>query len=94
MRQIKQALPKDQSEPSMKCKCKKEMEEWLKELLEEDQHWQKMKRGPRYKFTKVFIWCEECHKTLDVRNDYHARYGTCDEYCYMRTVGMSWSDFY
>ncbi|MDR4283021.1 hypothetical protein BK754_28350 [Bacillus thuringiensis serovar subtoxicus] len=79
MRQIKKALPKDQYKPSMKDK--KEMESWLKEMLEKDKYWSKMKRGPRYKFTRVARWCEQCNKQLEARNDYQMRYGFCDVYC-------------
>lgn len=37
--------------------------------------------------------CENCGKKLDEHNEYHLRFGVCNEDCYMEMVGMSWSDF-
>lgn len=32
--------------------------------------------------------CEECGKKLDVSNQYHWKYGTCNNLCYGRLVGV------
>jgi predicted RNA-binding Zn-ribbon protein involved in translation (DUF1610 family) len=38
--------------------------------------------------------CQSCGKKLDLENnDYHFTYGTCDQYCYMKVVGLSIDDF-
>jgi len=37
--------------------------------------------------------CEYCGTELDKTDEYHTTFRTCDEDCYMKMVGLSWSDF-
>lgn len=46
------------------------------------------KRTNKRHFTKVAEFCSGCHKQLDIRDDYHRRYGFCDVYCGQITFGM------
>jgi len=41
-----------------------------------------------------FQYCQECGKKLNFDNQYHMRWGTCDQFCYMYLVGLSVRDFY
>lgn len=42
---------------------------------------------------KEFSVCQDCGEKLDMKDEYHRRYGTCNSTCYMHMIGMSWSDF-
>lgn len=43
---------------------------------------------------EYYSHCQACGKKLDLENEeYHRDYGTCDEYCYMKLVGLSLDDF-
>jgi hypothetical protein len=45
-----------------------------------------------YMIEEEFKYCQEssCGKLLDrENNEYHRRFGTCDQYCYARMVGVS-----
>ena len=37
--------------------------------------------------------CEYCGVELDETDEYHTTFRTCNEDCYMKMVGLSWSDF-
>ena len=37
--------------------------------------------------------CDYCGTELDETDEYHTTFRTCDEDCYMKMVGLSWSDF-
>ena len=40
-----------------------------------------------------FGFCQECGKELNLENEFHRSFGTCDVNCHMKLVGMSWTDF-
>ena len=37
--------------------------------------------------------CDYCGTELDETDEYHTTFHTCDKDCYMKMVGLSWSDF-
>lgn len=37
--------------------------------------------------------CEYCGTELDETDEYQTTFRTCNEDCYMKMVGLSWSDF-
>jgi NADH pyrophosphatase NudC (nudix superfamily) len=42
-----------------------------------------------YIIEEEFKYCQECGKPLDRESDeYHRSFGTCDQYCYGRMVGV------
>ena len=89
MRQIKVELEKDYT----KCP-RKENNYWMGEERKWKNEYKKGKK--RYAWTKRDAYlepCEECGKELTIFDDYHRRWGTCNETCYLHLVGMSWSDF-
>lgn len=46
-----------------------------------------------YPDKKVKLYCSECESKLSFKDEYHKRYLLCNESCFMRSVGFSWSDF-
>lgn len=56
---------------------------------------QRKKDYERYlqEIDEEFSVCQECDKKLDLANEYHRTFRTCDVNCHMSLVGMSWRDF-
>jgi hypothetical protein len=52
------------------------------------------KKKLRKELEEEFSYCQGCFKKLDLKRDeYHRQWGTCDQWCYMKMVGLSMSDF-
>ena len=52
-----------------------------------------LKKKRKKEIPKEFQYCQSCGRKLDLLDDYHLTWGTCNQYCYMDLVGLSIYDF-
>lgn len=42
---------------------------------------------------RLYLYCENCGKPLEIKKEYHQKWGTCNMYCYAEMVGVNLHEF-